>query len=60
MQKSSFRKNTFDLAPEIHSMAKKEELGELCKVYPVSKQKTTLYTLGAMCIFLGPLEALQK
>jgi hypothetical protein len=52
-QRSSFRKNTFDLSPEIHHMAKQEELGELCKVYPVSKHSTTIWAGGIACIVLG-------
>ncbi len=58
MQKSTFRKNTFDLSPEIHQMAKKEELGELCKVYPVSRKYNNIYATGVCCILFGVLMAL--
>jgi hypothetical protein len=49
-QRNSFRKRTFDLSPESHHLAKKEELGELRKIYPVSRQSTTLFGVGMLCI----------
>lgn len=52
-QRSSFRKNTFDLSPAIHHMAKQEELGELCKVYPVSKHFTNIWVGGILCSVFG-------
>lgn len=57
MQSSSFKKNAFDISPEIQSLAEMEELGELRKVYPVSKQKTTLCLAGKLCAFFSGLPA---
>jgi len=53
MQGSLRKKKTFDLSPEIHHMAKQEELGELCKVYPVTKRFTDVWTGGILCCFFG-------
>lgn len=53
MQSSSFRKNTFYLSPEIQSLAEKEELGELCKVYPVWKPATAIWPRGQATMALG-------
>lgn len=56
-QKSLFRENTFDLSPEIHHLGKREELGELCKVYPVLKQFTNIWGVGIVCSVLGGMWA---
>jgi len=57
MQSSLFRENAFDLLPEIQRLAEMEGLGELRKVYPVSKQKTTLCLTGKLCILFSILSA---
>ena len=53
MQSSSFRKNTFDISPEIQNLVGMERLGELRKVYTISKQNTTLFGIGFLCTILG-------
>jgi Family of unknown function (DUF6585) len=54
MSRNLFSKNTSNLSAEIHHMAKKEELGELCKVYPAH---TGSLTLGLL-FFTVPLALL--
>jgi hypothetical protein len=53
MQSRSFRKNAFDISPEIQGLAEMEELGELHKVYTISKQGTTLFGVGTLCTVFG-------
>lgn len=53
MQKSLLGKKSFDLSPEIHALAKQEELGELRKVYPVFKRATGIWTTGQVCVAWG-------
>jgi hypothetical protein len=57
MQSSSFKKNAFDISPEIQSLAEMEELGELRTVYPVSRQKTTICLTGKLCTILSVFPA---
>ncbi len=51
--RNSFRKSTSDLLPEVQSLA--EELGELRKVYTISKQDSSLFGVGILCIVCSVL-----
>jgi hypothetical protein len=53
MQRSPFEKNTFDILPEIQDLATMEELGELRKIYTISKQNTVLFGIGMLCTVCG-------
>src|SRR5947209_4533273 len=46
-------KNIFDLPPEIHLMAQMERLGDLRKVYPVSKRFTAVWVIGQVFLAWG-------
>ena len=46
-------KNIFNLPPEIHLMANMEKLGELRKVYPVSKRFTAIWVIGQVFLAWG-------
>jgi len=45
--------NTLDTLPEIRDMATMEELGELRKVYTISKQNTNPFGIGVLCTIFG-------
>jgi hypothetical protein len=49
MQKHLPTKNTFDPPPEIQQLAKREELGELRKIYNVAKANTPPFAIGFIC-----------
>jgi xanthosine utilization system XapX-like protein len=53
MQSSSYRENTLTISPEIQDLARVKELGELRKVYTITKQNTTLFGIGMLCTFFG-------
>ncbi len=49
-QNSVFKKNTFNISPEIQQMALENELGELYRVYTIPIQNTTPFGIGGLCI----------
>lgn len=54
MQKYGHRHKTIDPPPDIQQMARQEKLGELRKIYTVSKSRTNSFTCGGMAlVFAG-------
>lgn len=52
-EKNIFNKGLRDLAPEIWSLAREAELGELRHVYHASKRDTSIMIFGMLCLFLA-------